>query len=110
MALAYSVRRNGVEGRYRWVEYDVTFDASYPTGGEAVTLADIGLNEVRRVYVVYAVDPDGNSTARTDDGKEIVPDLSSPTAPKLKLYTGGAEAADTSNQSAVIKRVRFLGS
>ena len=110
MALAYSVIRQGVENLDRWVEADVTFDSSYPTGGESVSLTSLGLKVVKRIYVTHAVYPDGNTTAKTNDGKEVVPDLSSPAAPKLKLYTGGAEAANASDQSAVIKRVRFIGS
>lgn len=112
MALAYSVIRQGVEDRNRWVEADVTFDSSYPTGGETVTLpGDLGLNEVRRIHRVFDVYPDGNTSAATDDdGYDVVPSLTSPTAPKLLLYYNGAQVSNATDVSAVIKRLRFIGS
>lgn len=41
-----SVRTAKVPGDEVWTETDVTFDESYPTGGEVVTPAQLGLNRV----------------------------------------------------------------
>ncbi len=111
MALAYSKIRQGVDDRNRFVECDVTFDNSYPTGGEPVDLAALGLKEVRRAFIVFEVYPDGNSTSFTTHGRQVVPVLTSPTAPKLLVYTANnTEAGNTSDQSQIVSRVRFLGS
>lgn len=49
MALAFSTNRDIGEAL---VVSQVTFDNSYPTGGEAVTAADFGLSELDAVVVV----------------------------------------------------------
>lgn len=46
MALTLSVVKQSVFGDQRIVIADVTFDNSYPTGGEVVDLAALGLIEV----------------------------------------------------------------
>lgn len=43
MALTFSQKHNTVVGNKRMTVTAVTFDSSYPTGGEAVTAADFGL-------------------------------------------------------------------
>jgi hypothetical protein len=40
----------------------------------------------------------------------VVPDLTDPTAPLLLLYFDAAEVANEGDASAVIKRLRFIGS
>jgi len=110
MALAYSNKRYGVEDKEKWVEADVTFDSSYPTGGETVTPSAVGLRNIVRVVRVFEVYPDGSTSAATDtDGKDAVPVITT-TSVKLALYTNGAQVANTSDQSAVVKRFRFIGS
>lgn len=111
MALTYSVKRQGIEDNHRWVECDVTFDNTYPTGGEAVDLAAIGLRTVNAVHIVFAVYPDGNATAYTAHGQQIVPVLTNPSAPLLKVNTSlNTEGAGSSDQSGVVSRLRFIGS
>ena len=46
MALSFSTVKNlpKMKGGMRWRIVDVTFDDSYPTGGEAVTAANFGLD------------------------------------------------------------------
>lgn len=49
MALTITVDPPQMVGTQRCVRGTVTFDASYPTGGEAFTAAQLGLTSVRRV-------------------------------------------------------------
>ena len=110
MALAFSKVRHGVDHNRRYTEADVTFDNSYPTGGEAVSLASIGLNWVSRVQIVFDAWPDGATVTTATHGRQVVPDISTPTAPKLKVYTANdTEATNTSDQSQVVQRLRFYG-
>lgn len=111
MALTYSVLRQGIDDRNRWVEADVTFDTAYTTGGMAVSLASVGLKEVRRVAIVHDTYPDAATSAFTQHGRQIVPVLTSPTAPLLKVNTANAtEASNASDQSQIVARIRFIGS
>lgn len=110
MALTYSNKRFGLEDKEKWVEADVTFDSSYPTGGETVTPSAVGLRNIVRVERVFIVYPDESTTAATDtDGKDVVPAITT-TSVKLLVYTNGAQVANASDQSAVVKRFRFVGS
>jgi hypothetical protein len=42
VALSFSEVKKGVVGDLKYSITNVTFDSSYPTGGEAVTVADFG--------------------------------------------------------------------
>ena len=47
MALTISVNERGVMGNLRWVSAQITFDTTYPTGGETgLTAASLGLDAV----------------------------------------------------------------
>jgi len=46
MAAAVTVVRRTVWGDRKVIHATIAFDSSYPTGGEAITLADLGLKEV----------------------------------------------------------------
>lgn len=110
MALTYSNVRQGRENNQRYVEADVTFDSSYPTGGEAIDHAALGITDVRQAHVVHGIFPDYNTSAYTTHGRQVVPVLTSPTAVKLKVYTAAdTEAGSTSDQSEIVTRVRFIG-
>lgn len=93
-----------VPGTRREVRGTVTFDSSYPTGGEAVTLAQLGLTRLDWLSV------------DTTDGYVPAWDGST-TAPKIKLYwvdttTDGAplaEVASTTDASAVVVRFHAVG-
>ena len=83
----------------------VTFDNSYPTGGEAIVAADLGLTTLREVISVMTVAPlPFTSTVKWD-------------RPNSKLFisvedgTSGvnAEAGSASDQSAVIALVMAIG-
>jgi len=112
MALGFTVVRQGVENQgRRYVEADVTFDNSYPTGGEAVSaLAALGLNRVERIEVVRKVTPDGATSGATNHGQQVVGDVTNVYAPILKVFTSlNTEAVNASDQSSIVERVRFVG-
>ena len=46
MALSFNLIQKYVVGDRREVIVDITLDASYPTGGEAITPADLSLNDI----------------------------------------------------------------
>lgn len=50
MALTISANPPELVGRERVVRATVTFDSSYPTGGEAFTAAQLGLTSLKNVY------------------------------------------------------------
>lgn len=93
-----------VPGNRKFVTATVTFDSSYATGGEAITLSSLGLN---RLDFIWAVTQDGYVPAW--DG--------STTAPKVKLFwvdttTDGAALAEvpsTTDVSSVVVRIFAFG-
>lgn len=113
MALTIANVRRGVDqfGK-RTVEADVTFGSSYTTGGEAVDMTKLpGMSQVERVELVYKTMPDINgSSDGNHHGQQVVPDLTDPTAPLLVVYTAAdTEAGNTTDQSGITQRVRFVG-
>lgn len=104
MALTIEDSKQGVEDQYRWVEATITFDGSYPTGGETVTPSAIGLRTVAKVYEVIS-----EGTAAGALGR-VVADVADPAAPKLVVYTAAStELANEGDASTVVGRFRFLG-
>jgi hypothetical protein len=93
-----------VPGNRKFVTATVTFDSSYATGGEAISLTSLGLN---RLDFMWAVTQDGYVPSW--DG--------SSTAPKVKLFwvdttTDGAALAvvpSTTDVSAVVVRIFAFG-
>jgi hypothetical protein len=93
-----------VPGTRREVRGSVTFDSSYPTGGEAVTLAQLGLTRLDWLSV------------ETTDGYVPAWDGST-SSPKIKLFwvdttTDGAALAQvpsTTDVSAVVVRFHATG-
>lgn len=82
-----------------------TFDVSYPTGGLAVDMSKLPFKKVTQVYVDHVA-----ATAAASF-RGLVADVSTPTAPKLKLYTAAStEAGNATDQSASIFTVIFVGS
>jgi hypothetical protein len=93
-----------VPGNRKFVTADVTFDSSYATGGEAISVSSLGLTRLDFMWV------------SGDDG--YVPQWDgSLTAPKIKLYwvdttTDGApmaEVASTTDVSSVVVKVFAFG-
>lgn len=105
MALTLTLIRQTVVGPLRVRVHDVDFDDSYPTGGEALTAADLGVNEV------YAVIPESKAgyVAHYDRANE-----------KLLVYqsvdpadAGGAdtplvEVADTTDLNPGLQDLRIV--
>jgi hypothetical protein len=84
-----------VFGNKRIVLASITFDASYPTGGEALTAAELGLSSLDHVIPL----PHASRIGVWDD-----------TNSKIKLYTAlGTEAANTSDQSTIVLVVLAIG-
>lgn len=76
----------------------VTFDSSYPTGGEDVTEADLGLTNVDAVFVNQDI----------DGAEQVVFD---PATDKLLVFTAdGTEAGAASDQSGVTVQILAVGS
>ena len=74
----------------------VAFDSSYPTGGEAIAAADLGLDAAIDFAVV------------TTGGADVV--VWDRATGKLKIFTAdGTEATNASDQSAVSRDILFLG-
>lgn len=111
MALTITVIRqaSSVDGR-RAVEADVQFSNPYVVGGEVVPLTTLGLKEVRAVELVYRVNPEGgNASTATNHGRQVVPDVSAPQTPKLKLFVSNTTESGAVDQTQVVQRVRFIG-
>lgn len=95
MALTITeVVRSATRNR-RMVIADVTFDSSYPTGGESLTPADLGLPAIEFI----AIEHSGTETVTFNRS-----------ANKLLIYTAdGTEATNASNQSTIVARVLAVG-
>ena len=106
MALTTTLDSPPVEfsGQNRVVRGTLTFDSSYPTGGEAVSLTELGLS------LLTDLDLDG------DDGYVLRWDRSQ-TSPKILAYwvdtsvdgAALAEVTAATDLSAVITRFRATG-
>ena len=92
-----------VSGTIREEFFDVTFDSSYPTGGEVVTPRDFGL------LALYGISIVGGNTAAMPYRVvfNCLPGAGNP----LKLYveTAGAQVADNGSLAGVTVRVRVTG-
>ena len=103
MALSFAEAYKGVQGAVRVWEGVITFDSSYPTGGEAVAIGDLGFG-VEILNVVL-----GQTNVA---GQDAVWDSANS---KIIMYvedgTSGiaAQVADTDDQSATTVPVRFTG-
>lgn len=95
MALTATQRVATVMGNKRVVVATITFDSSYPTGGEDLTPGIVGLNTVEAVMPVV-------------NGAEFAV-YDYPTK-KLKLFTAdGTEATNASNQSTIVVTALIFG-
>lgn len=76
----------------------ITFDSSYPTNGELISKSDVGF-DVAVDAVIGLTEIAGSRLAVWD-----------PANKKIKLFTAiGAEAANASNQSAVVVNAVVIG-
>lgn len=74
-------------------------DTSYPTGGSAVTWANLGLNRVLWAHVAIT-----NETAATVENCYY-----DPVNQVLKCFVAGAEVTNGTNLSAIVVRVVAYG-
>ena len=121
-------------GNIRKVHYRITFDSSYPAGGESLTAGDVGLSEIHKVDIdpydaasgrlIYGYDyanskiqvfyPSGGAgTAPTTIADPVIPSGSTAvtsTAAQPDLTPGrGKEVGSTANLAAVIVHVGVWG-
>lgn len=87
---------SSVIGDHREFHGRITFDSSYPTGGEVLTPAEVGLTRIDHVQV----------SAR--GGTEVV--VWDHVNSKLQIFTAdGVEATNASNQSAIVCHITVRG-
>lgn len=87
-----------VEGSRRVWRGTITFDSSYPTGGEAIAAADFGLAQLHHVQV-SAVGRAGARLVTWDNANS-----------KLQVWTAlGTEGGNGTDQSATIVAVTAVG-
>jgi hypothetical protein len=97
MALTFTESRKTVEGSVKNWYGTVTFDSSYPTGGEVVTAASVGMQTVLQAFPVP-------NTAMS----RLV--TFNPSTKALVLFTAlSTEAANASDQSTITVPVHFIG-
>ncbi len=96
MALSLTEVRKGVIGDLRYSLQDVAFDSSYPTGGEDLTPAEVGLGTI--------LTGEGNDV----DTPGIYANYDVANS-KLMLAVAGSQPSNASDQSAVVARVLFIG-
>lgn len=101
MALTVATTRTNVMGDQRVVYGTITFDASYPTGGEAFDKADIGLT--RLDWISFNHGEDGY-VFHWDAANEKVLIFESGTA-----SAGLDEQDDTGDMSAVVVEFQAFG-
>jgi hypothetical protein len=103
MAVTVTITNRKVADNEVEVRGTILFDASYPTGGEAITLGSLGLSTLKDLY--------------TFANAGLVPEWNrSKTAPKVLLFwvdttvdgAALAEVADTTDVIAVATAVPFI--
>jgi hypothetical protein len=95
-----------VDGSERTWYGTVTFDSSYPTGGEAIAAGDVGMKHIRAMEIVAnagAVGANGRSAQLSADTTKILL-YSSATTSKT-----GVEVPAATDESATSFTVRFKG-
>lgn len=88
-----------VPGAERYTVTDVTFDSSYPTGGEALTAADLGLTTVN-----FAI-----TSIKTAGAGSVTEAFYVTSTGLLKAYAAAAEIANTTDLSAVVVQIVAFG-
>jgi hypothetical protein len=96
-----NVEQLGVDGTFRKVSCDITWDSSYPTAGEVLTPTDVGLQHIERQEHFEVVTPD--ATAAVISGNFTA------SSRKLKLNDTDSEVANTSDMAGLVTRHIFLG-
>lgn len=103
MALSVSTNKPVLSGAYRQVSGTITFDSSYPTGGESLALSSLGM------YCITELEVQNASSTATN--AYVVSWNRSSTAPTLKVFQGDnanaaaaplIEVPNTTNLSALV--------
>lgn len=109
MALTLTKIAAFTSGNKRHRVYDVTFDSSYPTGGESLTASDVNLRKIEQLIV------HGPATA-TRGGTTGVLATYDYTNAKLQAFWGNAgtasvlpEVTDTTDIATQICRITAIG-
>mgnify|MGYP000945656726 CR=1 FL=1 len=109
MALTLTKISAYTAGNKRHRVYDVTFDSSYPTGGESLTASDVNLRKIEQLIV------HGPATA-TRGGTTGVLATYDYTNAKLQAFWGNAgtasvlpEVTDTTDIATQICRITAIG-
>lgn len=95
MALTVTVDRRTREGNREVTYGTITFDDSYPTGGEAITAANVGLGTIEQLVV-----------HPSSTGHVFPYDYS---AAKVLAFNGTTEIANEVDLSAQVARYRAVG-
>ena len=101
MVLTLTKLRRTVVGNMRLAIYQVTFDNSYPTGGEALTAADLGLSSIE---IMKTDGGDGGYVPQFDYANN-----------KMLMFEAGADGAAldevtaTTDLSSVSFRIEVTG-
>jgi hypothetical protein len=99
MALTFSEVTRTLTANKRVVVADVTLDNSYPTGGEAISPSDVGLQAFEAV-LIPSINNAGTRFLVWDQANS-----------KVKVLTAlSTEAANASDQSTTVFRATFIGS
>ena len=97
MAATVTTIRKGVNGDQRYWQGTITGDTSYPTGGYAITAAQVGMNTIQS-----GIADNDTAASRLSSWDQ--------TNKKLKLFTAlSTEAANASNQSTITVPVFLFG-
>lgn len=102
MALTFSLDPLQIEGKRRVVTGTVTFDSSYPTGGETFTARDLGLDILEHV----SLEPDSGYVVNWNR---------SATAPTILAYQQSAatgaltQVPNATNLATVVCELRAVG-
>lgn len=100
MAVTVSRANNPqVEGARRVTVTNITFDSSYPTGGEPLTFSDLGLTSVEFAIATL-------KTAGTGSVTQVWYDIPNQ---KLLAFAAAAQIANTTDISAVTAQVVAYG-
>ena len=110
MALTLTRLKDGdnVEGEFFSRIYDVTFDSSYPTGGEAIAPASVGLKVIYGVRLLGVKNTTG-AGYKVDwdyDDKKLIVSYGDNDAGADGVF---AQVADTTNIATLIVRLQFFG-
>lgn len=100
-ACTFAITGHDVHGKNRVVKGNLTFSASYATGGDSFALR--GLAGMSSLDSILVEGNDQGASVKLGSGGTV-------TAPKFQLYTGdGTEASNASDNSLIVVPIWLLG-